>query len=76
MTKATLIMTTFNWGWLIGSEVHSIITKVKTWQYTHRYGSGGAETSTYSSVDYYQSTDFQADRTKIPKTISIVTQIF
>jgi hypothetical protein len=25
MTKATLIKTTFNWGWLTGSEVQSII---------------------------------------------------
>jgi hypothetical protein len=25
MTKATLIRTTFNWGWLTGSEVQSII---------------------------------------------------
>jgi hypothetical protein len=25
MTKTTLIRTTFNWGWLTGSEVHSII---------------------------------------------------
>jgi hypothetical protein len=32
MTKASLIKTkqktTFNWGWLIGSEVQSIIIKV------------------------------------------------
>jgi hypothetical protein len=27
MTKATLIRTTFNWGWLTGSEVQSTITK-------------------------------------------------
>jgi hypothetical protein len=27
MTKATLISTTFNWGWLTGSEVQSIIIK-------------------------------------------------
>jgi hypothetical protein len=27
MTKATLIRTTFNWSWLTGSEVQSIITK-------------------------------------------------
>jgi hypothetical protein len=26
MTKATLITTTFNWGWLTGSEVQSIIS--------------------------------------------------
>jgi hypothetical protein len=27
MTKATLMRTTFNWGWLTGSEVQSIIIK-------------------------------------------------
>jgi hypothetical protein len=27
MTKATLLRTTFNWGWLTGSEVQSIIIK-------------------------------------------------
>jgi hypothetical protein len=27
MTKATLLKTTFNWGWLAGSEVQSIIIK-------------------------------------------------
>jgi hypothetical protein len=27
MTKATLIRTTFNWGWLTGSEVQSIIIR-------------------------------------------------
>jgi hypothetical protein len=28
MTKASLIRTTFSWGWLTGSEVQSIIIKV------------------------------------------------
>jgi hypothetical protein len=28
MTKATLIRTALNWGWLTGSEVQSIIIKV------------------------------------------------
>jgi hypothetical protein len=32
MIKATLTRTTFNWGWLTGSEVQSIIIKVGTWQ--------------------------------------------
>ena len=27
MTKATLVRTTVNWGWLTGSEIQSIITK-------------------------------------------------
>ena len=29
MTKASLNKTTFNWGWLIDSEVQSIIIKVE-----------------------------------------------
>jgi hypothetical protein len=38
MTKATLIRTTFNWGWLTGSEVQSIIIKVEEWQCPGRHG--------------------------------------
>jgi hypothetical protein len=30
MAKATLIITAFNWGWLTGAEVQSIIIKVGT----------------------------------------------
>jgi hypothetical protein len=51
MTKATLIRTTFNWGWLTDSEVQSIIIKVGTWQYPGRHGTGGAESPTFSSED-------------------------
>jgi len=43
MTKTTLRRTTFNWGWLTGSEVQSIIIKVGTWQHSGRHGAGGAE---------------------------------
>jgi hypothetical protein len=50
MTKATLIRTTFNWGWLTGSEVQSIIIKVGIWQRPGRHGAAaGAESSTSSS---------------------------
>jgi hypothetical protein len=54
MTKASLIKkkkttTTFNWGWLTGSEVQSIIMKVGAWQYPGRHGAGGAESSMSSS---------------------------
>jgi hypothetical protein len=48
MTKAALIRTAFNWGWLTGSEVQSIIIKVRTWQHPGRYGTRGAESSTSS----------------------------
>jgi hypothetical protein len=49
MTKATLIRTTFNWGWLTGSEVQPIIIKAGVWQHPGRHGAGGAESSTSSS---------------------------
>jgi hypothetical protein len=42
MTKATVIRT-FNLSWLSGSEVQSIIVKVRTWQCPGRHGAGGAE---------------------------------
>jgi hypothetical protein len=49
MTKATLIRTTFNWGWLTGSEVQSIIIKDGTWQHPGSHGAGGPESPTSSS---------------------------
>jgi hypothetical protein len=48
-TKATLSRTAFNWGWLTGSEIQSIIIKVGAWQHLHRHGIGGDESSTSSS---------------------------
>jgi hypothetical protein len=47
MTKASLIKTTFNWGWLTGSKVQSIIIKVGAWQYPGRYGTSRAENSVF-----------------------------
>jgi hypothetical protein len=49
MTKAVFIRTTFNWDWLTGSEVQSIIIKAGTWQHLGRQGTEGAENSTSSS---------------------------
>jgi hypothetical protein len=49
MTKATLIRTTFNWSWLIGSEDQSIIIKAGAWEHPGRHGAGRAESSTSSS---------------------------
>jgi hypothetical protein len=43
MTKATRIRTTFNFGWLTGSEVQAIIIKVETWQHPGRCGAGKGE---------------------------------
>jgi hypothetical protein len=44
MTKATFVRT-FNWGWLTGSEVQSIIIKEGIWQCPGRHSvlSGGGE---------------------------------
>jgi len=36
---------TFNWGWLTGSEVQSIIIKVGAWQHPGRHGTGNGESS-------------------------------
>ena len=47
--QATLIRTTFNRGWLTGSEVQSIIIKVGAWQRPDRHGAGGGESSASSS---------------------------
>jgi hypothetical protein len=49
MTKESLIKTTFNWSWLTGPEVLSIIIKVGEWQYPGKHGTGRAESSTSSS---------------------------
>ena len=45
MTKATLIRTTFIWGWLTGSEVQSIVIKGGAWQHPGRHDAGRAESS-------------------------------
>jgi hypothetical protein len=53
--KKTKKKTTFNWGWLTGSEVQSIIIKVGAWQYPGmhgRHGAGRAESSMSSSKGY------------------------
>jgi hypothetical protein len=67
MTKATRIRTIFNWGWLTGSQVQSIIIKVRTWQHPGKHGAGGAESSTSSSEVGYWKTDFQGARMSVLK---------
>jgi hypothetical protein len=51
MTKATLIRTTFIWGWLIDSEGQSNNIKLGTWHHPGRQGTGGTKSSTSSSED-------------------------
>jgi hypothetical protein len=53
MAKATLTRTTFNWGWLTGSEVQSIIIKAGAWQHPDRYGTEEGAQSSASSSDSY-----------------------
>ena len=40
-----LYKTTFNWGWLTGSEVQSIVIKAEAWQHPGRHSAGGVEGS-------------------------------
>jgi hypothetical protein len=47
MTKASLIKTTFNWGWLTAPEVQSIIIKMGAWQHPGRHDAGRAESSVF-----------------------------
>jgi hypothetical protein len=65
MMKVTLTRTIFNWGWLPGSEIQSIIIKMETQQHPSRHGAGGAGCSTSSSEGCRQSIDFQAARMRV-----------
>jgi hypothetical protein len=57
MTKATLIRTTFNWGWLAGSEVQSIIITVGSGQHPGRHDTGGAKSLIPCSKGKQEKTD-------------------
>ena len=50
MASAILMRTTFNCGWLRGSEVQSSIIKAGTYHHPGRNGVAGAERSTSSSA--------------------------
>ena len=56
MAKATLLRTTFNWGWLTGSKIQSII-KAGICQHPGRHGAGRAESSISYSEDSQQNTE-------------------
>jgi len=49
MIKTALIKETFNWDWLTGSEVQSIIIMVGSMAASGRHGAGKAKSSTSSS---------------------------
>jgi hypothetical protein len=55
--------TTFNWGWLRGSEVQSIIIKAESMGASMQAGAGGTESST-SCPEGKQKTVFQAAKRK------------
>ena len=67
VTEATLIRTTFNWGWLTPTEVQSIIIKVGTWQHPGWHGAGGSESSTSCSKGKQEKTGFQSARMRLLK---------
>ena len=69
----TLIRPTFNWGWLTGTEVQSIIIKVGAWQHPSRSNTGGSESSPSSSEGCQQNTRFQAARMRVLKPTPTVT---
>ena len=50
-------MATFNWGWVSGSEVQSIVIKAEAWQHPSRHGAGGAEPSTSLSKGSQEQTE-------------------
>jgi hypothetical protein len=66
-TKATL-RRTFNWGWLTGSEVQSIIIKEGPWHHP-----GRPESSISCSKGRQEETHFQAARMSVLKPMPTVT---
>jgi hypothetical protein len=75
MTKPTLLRTTFNWGWLTGSEVQSIIIKVGAWQSPGRHGTDRAESSIASSEGCFWKTEFQIARSRVLKPMTTVAHL-
>jgi hypothetical protein len=75
MTKASLVRTVFNWGWLTGLEVQSIIIKVGACQHLGRHGTGEAESSTSLSEGCQQNNGFQAAKMMVLKPTPTVTHL-
>ena len=73
MTKATLIRTTFNWGWLTSSEVQSIIIEAETWPYPGRCNIGAAESSTSCSEGRGEEYHPQAAMMRVLNPMPMVT---
>jgi hypothetical protein len=73
ITNASLIRTTFDWGWFTGSEVQSIIIKVGAWQCPSRHGAGGAESSISCSKGKQENTGFQGTGMRVLKPTLIMT---
>jgi hypothetical protein len=73
MTKTTLLRTTFNWGWIIGSEVQPIIIKAIAWQCSGRHGVGRAESSTSYREGKQERIGLLAARERVLKLMPTVT---
>jgi len=73
MTKPSLIRKTFNWSWLTGSEVQSIIIMARTWQHSGKHSAGGAESSTSSSEGHSKKTVSHVIRRRVSKPNPTVT---
>ena len=66
-------MTIFNWGWLTGSEVQSIVIKVEARQHPGSRGAGVAEGSSSSKGNQKHAGHPQTARRKLSKPTSTVT---
>ena len=74
MTQETLIRIAFNWGWLTGSVVQSIIVKAGAWWCTDMSGAGeGAESSSNFIQRQQKETVSQVARRRVSKPTPIVT---
>ena len=73
MTKTTLIRTIFNWDWLTGSEVLSIIIKVGAWQLPGRLCVWRSECSTSCSKGKQENSGFQKAKMRVLNTTSSMT---
>jgi hypothetical protein len=75
MTKTTLIREAFNWGWLTGSEVQSIMIKAEAWQCPGRHGGGGDESLKSCSEGKQEKADFRVARMRVLMPTPTVTHL-
>jgi hypothetical protein len=68
-------MATFNWGWLTGSAVQSIIIKVGAWQLPGRHDMGRVESFTSCSKGKQEKTGLQVVEMRVLKPTPTVTHL-